>query len=225
MPSEISPSPVQRIIGSIRVGGGLLVLASVLTQIVDQATHDAFVPEEYFSYFTIQSSLMNVVTLIAAGLFALRHHHETRLLTTVRLAIFSYAIVTGSVYNLLLRGIPRTGFQGVGWPNDVLHVIIPVYIALDFVVSPGRQRLRWSALWPVIAYPLVWVGFTLIRGATTGWYPYPFLRPDGPAGWGGVITYVAGIAVFIIFLAVVGVLASRIGRTRPVAGSTTPAVE
>ena len=57
---------MQRIIGSIRVGGGLLVLASVLTQIVDQATHDAFVPEEYFSYFTIQSSLMNVVTLIAA---------------------------------------------------------------------------------------------------------------------------------------------------------------
>ena len=207
-----TPTPLRRITGVLRIAAGLLVLAAVVTQITDQLANDAFVPQEYFAYFTIESSLMNVVTLVVAGVYALRHSFDTALLTSVRMAIVTYAVVTGCVYNVLLRNIPDTGFQGIGWPNDVLHVIIPIYIAVDWLVSPGRARLGWSAIWVAVSYPLAWVAFTLIRGIATGWFPYPFLRPEGPGGWASVVMYVVGIATFIVVLAALAVLTTRGSR-------------
>ena len=209
-----TPMPLRRFTGVLRIAAGLLVLAAVVTQITDQLANDAFVPQEYFAYFTIESSLMNVVTLVVAGVFALRHSFDTALLTSVRMAIVTYAVVTGCVYNVLLRNIPDTGFQGIGWPNDVLHVIIPIYIALDWLVSPGRARLGWSAIWVAVSYPLAWVAFTLIRGISTGWFPYPFLRPEGPGGWPSVVVYVVGIASFIVILAALAIVTTRGVRRR-----------
>lgn len=209
-----TPTPLRRFTGVLRIAAGLLVLAAVVTQITDQLANDAFVPQEYFAYFTIESSLMNVVTLVVAGVFALRHSFDTALLTSVRMAIVTYAVVTGCVYNVLLRNIPDTGFQGIGWPNDVLHVIIPIYIALDWLVSPGRARLGWSAIWVAVSYPLAWVAFTLIRGIATGWFPYPFLRPEGPGGWASVVVYVVGIASFIVILAALAIVTTRGVRRR-----------
>ena len=215
----------RRATGVLRIAAGLLVLAALVTQITDQLLNDAFVPQEYFAYFTIESSMMNVVTLIVAGVYAIRHAGDTELLTAVRAAILAYAVVTGSVYNLLLRGIPDTGFQGIGWPNDVLHVIIPVFIALDWLVTPGRARLGWSAIWIVASYPIAWLAFTLLRGLATGWFPYPFLRPDGPGGWGSVAAYIIGIAAFIIALAALAVLTTRVtGRRRVDGGLQQPAL-
>lgn len=209
---EVRSEAWRRSTSLVRIAAGLLVLAAISTQITDQVINGAFVPEEYFSYFTIESSLMNIVVLVVAGLYGLRHVDDTELLTSVRMAITAYAIVTGSVYNLLLRGIPDDGFQGVGWPNDVLHVVIPIYIALDWLLTPGRTRLRWSAIWVAVSYPLAWLTFTLLRGFATGWYPYPFLRPDGPGGWGGVTAYIVGIAAFIVVLAVLAIITTRLGR-------------
>ncbi len=209
-----TPSPFRRAAGALRIAAGLLVFASISTQIVDQLVNDAFIAEEYFSYFTIQSSLMNVVVLIVAGLVALRHANDTRLLTSVRAAIVSYAVVTGAVYNALLRNIPNTGFEGIRWPNDVIHVVIPIYIAVDFLVVPGRARLDWRALWVAVSYPLVWLGFTIVRGLATGWFPYPFLQPGGPGGWGSVIAYILGITAFIVSIAAVAIAVTRYGSRR-----------
>ena len=219
-----TPTPLRRFTGVLRIAAGLLVLAAVVTQITDQLANDAFVPQEYFAYFTIESSLMNVVTLVVAGTYALRHAVDTTLLTSVRMAILTYAVVTGCVYNVLLRNIPDTGFQGIGWPNDVLHVVIPIYIAVDWLISPGRVRLGWSAIWVAVSYPLAWVAFTLIRGIATGWFPYPFLRPEGPGGWGSVVLYIVGIASFIILLAALAILSTRGIRRRVGATVAHPAL-
>ena len=209
-----TPMPLRRFTGVLRIAAGLLVLAAVVTQITDQLANDAFVPQEYFAYFTIESSMMNVVTLVVAGVYAIRHAGDTGLLTAVRAAILAYAVVTGSVYNLLLRGIPDTGFKGIGWPNDVLHVIIPIFIAIDWLIAPGRARLPWSAIRVAVSYPLAWVAFTLIRGIATGWFPYPFLRPEGPGGWASVVAYVVGIASFIVILAALAIVTTRGVRRR-----------
>ena len=80
--------------------------------------------------------------------------------------------------------------------------------------------LAWRALWTVIAFPIVWVVYTLVRGPLitdfrTGnpwWYPYPFLNPNiQPWGYGGVALYVIGIAAGILVLAA-GVI--WVGRRR-----------
>jgi len=201
---------LRRITGLLRIAAGLLVLVAITTQIVDQVVNDAFAPGEYFSYFTIQSSLANIVVLVTGGLMALRWREDTELYTAVRMSAVTYAVVTAVVYNVLLRGIPAEGFVGVQWPNEITHVWIPVVIALDWILSPGRAALAWGRLWLAIGYPLLWLAFTLVRGVLTGWYPYPFLDPDGPAGPVSVIAYIVGITLFILAVACVAIGISRI---------------
>ncbi|WP_354569486.1 Pr6Pr family membrane protein [Glaciihabitans sp. UYNi722] len=208
--------PLRRIFRVLRLALGLLILSAMITQIVDQVTHDAFKPVEYFAYFTIESSMMNVVVLLVGGLFALRMRRDTELFTSVRVAIFSYAVVTGAVYNLLLRGIPATGYAGLQWPNEIMHVWIPIFIVIDWFVVPGRARAPWRQLWLVISYPIAWLVFTMVRGAVSGWYPYPFLEPSGRGGVGSVLVYIVGIAAFIIAIASIAIGLSRIGVRRRV---------
>lgn len=209
-----APSPVRRAVGIARILAALAVFAAILTQITDQLVNDAFVPGEYFSYFTIETSLMNVVVLAVGGVLALRSGIDTELFTAVRVAIVAYAAVTGSVYAVLLRGIPQEGFIGIQWPNEVIHVWIPILIGLDWILAPGRRPVPWRRLWLVVTYPLAWVAFTLARGILTGWFPYPFLEPGAPGGWGSVAAYVLGIAAFIVGVAALAIAISRIRSRR-----------
>ena len=205
----------RKTVGVLRGAASLLVLAAIITQITDQLGAGVFVPSEYFSYFTVQSSMMNVVVLAAGAVLAFRLKRDTVLYTGVRMATVTYAVVTGVVYNLLLRGLPPRGYVGVQWPNEVEHVWIPLYILIDWLFATGRARLAWTWVWAAIAYPLAWCAYTLVRGAVSGWYPYPFIDPTGPGGWPSVGGYILGIAGFIIGLAFLAVFYSRwSGRQR-----------
>jgi hypothetical protein len=211
MTSTESATSARVTVGVLRAAAALLVLAAIATQIVDQLGAQVFVPSEYFSYFTVQSSMMNVVVLAVGAALAFRLKRDTVLYTGVRMATVAYAIVTGVVYNLLLRGLPPTGYVGVQWPNEVEHVWIPLYILIDWLFATGRARLAWRWVWAAIAYPLAWCAYTLVHGALTGWYPYPFIDPTGPGGWPSVVGYIVGIAAFIIGLAFLAILYSRWG--------------
>ncbi|HSP74980.1 MAG TPA: Pr6Pr family membrane protein [Cryobacterium sp.] len=201
---------------------GLLLFASIATQITDQLWNDAFVATEYFGYFTIQSSLMNVVVLIVGGSLALRRSLDPGLLTAVRMSVLTYAVVTGVVYNALLRNVVSDGFSGIAWPNEVLHVWAPIFIALDWVLSPGRPALAWKRLGLALVYPLAWVAYAVARGNLTGFHTYPFLDPAQPGGYVAVALYVLGIAAFITGLAAAAIAMSRL---RPRILTTEPEPE
>lgn len=215
---------LRRGLGVLNILAALWILVSITTQLVDKTVNNVFYPEEYYSYFTIQSSHMNVLVLLVGGIIALSRGVDPRWYTVVRACIVTYAVVTGVVYNLLLRDVPSSdGFVSqFTFPNEVMHVYIPLFIALEWLLMPGRSRLSWNVLAITCAYPLAWAGATMIRGSLDGWYPYPFLEPFGPAGWGGVIAYIAGIAGFIIVLGSIAVgierahsaLYARIGLDR-----------
>ena len=89
------------------------------------------------------------------------------------------------------------GWKGgaVPWANTVLHVIVPIYAAIDWIFFGDRTPVPWNRFWLVFIYPLVWRIVVLIRGATDGWVPYPFLNPS--QGYGVVALYCVGIAVAI----------------------------
>ena len=213
--TPLPATSARRTVGAIRIAGGLLVLAAMITQITDRVVNDVFVPTEYFSYFTIQSSMMNIVVLLVGGNLAFRYKRDTVIYTGVRSATVVFAVVTAGVYNVLLRGVPAEGFVGVQWPNEVEHVWIPLYILFDWLFATGRAKLAWKWVWAAIAYPLAWCAFTLVHGAATGWYPYPFIDPTGPGGWPSVGAYILGIAAFIVGLAFLAVFYSRwSGRAR-----------
>jgi hypothetical protein len=59
-----------------------------------------------------------------------------------------------------------------------------------------------------LVYPAVWTIVILIRGATDGWVPYPFLDPA--QGYGVVAIYCVGVGVSIGLLGVLVVGMSRL---------------
>ena len=195
-------------VGVLRLAAGLLVLAAIITQIADLLGAGEFVAAEYFSYFTIQSSMMNVVVLLVGGLMALRLRTDTVLYTGVRAGIVVYAVVTAAVYNVLLRNLPPEGYVGVQWPNEVEHVWIPLFLLIDWLLATGRPRLGWQWLLAIVSFPLAWCAYTLLHGAVAAWYPYPFIDPS-TSGWASVIAYIIGLAGFMVVLGALAVRWSR----------------
>jgi hypothetical protein len=211
--SREASTPARRVWGILRTIAGLTVFVAIAFQIYDKVTHDVFVPSQYFAYFTIQSGLMNVVVLLVGGWLALRWKEDPELFTATRMSVLSYSVVTGVVYNLLLRNIPSTlDYEGPTWPTEVTHVWIPLFLVVDWLLAPGRARLAWSRLWFVVVYPVAWLVFTFLRRLVDGWIPYPFLKPDGPGGLLSVGEYVIGITVFIL---AIGCAAIALSRVRP----------
>ena len=74
---------------------------------------------------------------------------------------------------------------------------MPVVLVADWLVEPPGHRASWRAGLVLLAYPLVWFVYTLIRGSAEGWYPYPFVDA-GQHGYGHVfasaVVLLAGFA-------------------------------
>ena len=198
-----SPSMYRVFLALLNFVAATAIVAAITVQITDRVLNNAFIPEQYFSYFTIQSSLGNIFVLVLAGIVGLQSVRDSGAMVALRANFVAYSIITGAVYNVLLRDLPTaagTYASPIQWPNEVTHVWIPLYFALDWVLNPHRHKLPGWTMFVGIAIPLAWFAFTLTRGELTGWYPYAFLNPGGPTGWTGVWIYAAGIGVIIIAL-------------------------
>jgi hypothetical protein len=187
----------------------------------------------FFSFFTIQSNLATAVVLAIAAIWALRRRYDTARepwgIALALTCVTTYMVVTGIVYNTLLRGIEQAPGAVVGWSNEILHVWVPVFLLVDALIGYRRRALPWRAALIVAIYPIAWALYTLVRAPYitnpgTGvpyWYPYPFLDPNVVAGgYLGVAGYVVGIAVAIVTVAF-GVVA--IGRWRGARVAASPA--
>ncbi|MFJ4172633.1 Pr6Pr family membrane protein [Microbacterium sp. NPDC089696] len=208
-----------------RLAAAALGLAAVIAQlsrtlqIATQATTPwgADLPTvggNFLSFFTIDSNLIAAVAFVLGAVWALRHRGddepEPRWLAVLLVCAGTYMIVTGIVYNTLLRGIELPQGVTVPWSNEVLHVIVPVLLLLDVLFAPRRRSLPWSTVAITAIFPLAWVAYTMIRAnlvisPATGepwWYPYPFLNPNVvPGGYLGVAGYIVGIAIAIVGVA------------------------
>ena len=177
----------------------------------------------FFSFFTVESNIAAAVVLvIGAVLLIVRPGPDSAVYALTRASVVSYMVVTGVVYNLLLRGIELPQGSTVAWSNEVLHVVAPLYLLLDWLLAPGRSPIAARKIWVVLVFPLVWTAYTLVRGpfvddqvyGNAFWYPYPFLNPFTSAnGYLSVALYVVLIAA-VIGLVAAGVLwISRRGAT------------
>lgn len=229
-------SPTWSVIWSIlRLAAAALGVAAIIAQLVrtvgraieSTTAHGGDIPTvvaNFFSFFTIQSNVLAAVVLTIGAIWALgpgrRAIVEPRWYAVLLACATTYMVVTGIVYNTLLRGIALDQGATVAWSNEVLHVVIPVVMVLDLLLAPKRRGLAWSTIWIVIVYPLVWVVYTLVRAPlitspATGnawWYPYPFLDPHNfDNGFGGVAIYIVAIAAGIL---AVGAFVVWVGRSR-----------
>lgn len=196
-------------------------LVSSVAGAIDKGRDVVTTVANFFSFFTILSNVSASIVLLLLAVRFLRRRSldvDPPALATVLAWVSTYMIVTGIVYNLLLRGLPLQP-ETVGWSNEIMHVWGPLFLLLDVLLGSGRRRLPWTAALGAAIFPVVWIVYTLVRAPlitnpTTGapfWYPYPFLNPNEGGGWGSVVVYIVVIAVVIVGLAF-GVVA--IGRAR-----------
>ncbi len=207
--------------GIVRVLGSLAIIAAIIGQGINTAAffgsngkgdnavaHSLF---NFVSFFTIESNIIAAVTFgIGAGVLLLTKGDGPAWFATLRLGAVTYMTITGLVYNLLLRGYPLPQGRTLEWANEVFHVVMPIVVLLDWLLAPGRGRLDYKKIWVVIAFPIVWCAYTLIRApfavdpslGTTPWYPYPFLDPQlSHNGYVSVAFYIIVIALVICSIA------------------------
>ncbi len=230
-----TPSRPVRIWSFVRLAGAAAILAAVVTQLsvtMDNAlnsttpwgSHIPTVAANFLSFFTIESNIWAAVMLIIAAVWSLRpvgaqdsNDPEPRWIAILLACGSTYMIVTGIVYNLLLRGIELPQGTTVVWANEVLHVVGPLILLADVLFAPRRRCLGWGVVAITAVFPIVWAVYTLVRAnliisPRTGehrWYPYPFLDPANVGGYGGVAVYIVGIAVAILAVGTGVVWASR----------------
>ena len=209
---------MRRVFGVIRVVAAGVIIAAIVGQlvysldVVPDVTHFLV---NFFSYFTILSNALAAIALLVGAYFSFTVRRDPPWFNLSLAAIVTYMATTGVVYNLLLRSITLGQGRTLAWSNEVLHLIAPIYIVLVWILSPGKSPLRWSALWAIVAFPIAWAVYTMIRGPLVGWYPYPFLDPSQPGGYGAVAVYVLGIAGFI---GLMGCAVVALSRTRLLRG-------
>lgn len=219
-----------------RLAASALAVAAIVAQLVrtleialaSETAWGAHLPTvfvNFFSFFTILSNVLAAAALAIGGIWALANRRtaspEPRWFAVFLVCASTYAIVTGVVYNTLLRGIELPQGSTVPWSNEVLHVVVPLIMLLDLLFAPRRRALGWSAVGVAAIFPIVWVAYTLIRAnlvisPSTGepwWYPYPFLNPHR-YGYGGVALWVLLIAAIIMAAAALVVWVGRRRGTR-----------
>ena len=175
----------------------------------------------FLSFFTIESNILSAVVLLIGASLLVGRQEDPRWFLVARLCVVTYMVTTGVVYNLLLRGIELPQGSTLGWSNEIMHVVVPIYLLVDWILAPGRRPVRWRAIWIVVIFPLVWSVYTLVRGplvidqvyGTDFWYPYPFMNPNvQPNGYASVAVYMLLITAVIALAGLGAIAASRTKR-------------
>lgn len=143
----------------------------------------------FFSYFTVQTNILAALVLTA---FAIKTGPEEWLVHPfVRSAVATYILMVGIIYDTVLR--PLEPMQNVAsFTNIVMHYAMPLAYLVFCLICVRKAGLRWydPLLWTI--YPLFYLGFVLVRGKMSGFYPYPFI--DAKAlGYAGVAANTAGL--------------------------------
>jgi hypothetical protein len=125
----------------------------------------------FFSYFTVES---NILVAAMALTLALRPDRDGRVWRVLRLeALFGIA-VTGLVYSTLLRGVVELhGAAAV--TNALLHYVAPLMAVIGWLLFGPRPRIDEDTLVLSLIWPALYVAYTLVHGAVSKWYPYPFI--------------------------------------------------
>jgi hypothetical protein len=157
----------------------------------------------YLGFFTVLTNLLAAICLSCA---AMQKDLSARMISFAAAAT-AYMAMVGIIYSLLLRHV----WEPQAWQKvaDVLlHDVMPVSIFLFWLLLVPKKRLNWRSPLPWLIYPLGYLGVTLLVGAATGRYPYPFVDV-GLLGYGRVSLNAVMITLAFLILSYVLVAIDR----------------
>jgi hypothetical protein len=173
-----------------RAATALIAIAAIVVQAKTLADAGVLDLVNFLSYFTIQSNIIGIAVLLV---MAIRPPGpRPAWLESVRGAATVYLTVTFVVVIFLLRNVD-VGLQ-LAWVDFTLHKLTPLVIVADWLLDPPGVRVSSRTALTWLAFPLVWLAYTMVRGPIAAWYPYPFLDPAN-GGYGTVAVTVVVILV------------------------------
>lgn len=89
-------------------------------------------------------------------------------------AVASYISIVGIVYSLFLRNVwDPQGWQAIA--DLLLHDAIPLAFVIYWFAFAPKSDIPWLDPIKWLAYPVVYIAYSLVRGAFVLWYPYWFV--------------------------------------------------
>ena len=182
-----------------RLGFALLIPVTIAIQLAHSLEQvRGFSTVNFFSYFTIESNLFAAVVFLMSAYVMWKRKKDPQL-ESLRGAAVLYMVVTGIIYNLLLRGDSLGSL--LPWVNDVIHRVFPVIMLFDWLYYRPERKFsaKEAMLW--LIYPVVYAVYTLVHGPLARhWYPYPFINA-AQHGYARVGLNCVVIAVSMVVLA------------------------
>ena len=150
----------------------------------------------FFTYFTIQSNLLAMVT---AATLALRPDRDGPLWRVARVGAVVGMTVTFVVYLVALA--PILDLSGVAFWTDLgFHIAAPLLTVGGWLLLGPWPRLDGRSCAWFVGWPVCWILYVLALGASTDWYPYPFLDV-AKHGYGRVLVNCVLVAVLLLGIA------------------------
>lgn len=193
------------------VSGSSLLLQLVLSATADNDTLSTRLIR-LVSFFTVQSNI--VVTVVSFSLL-LDPSRDGRGWRIARLLAVSCIGVTGLVYVTVLRGLVELG-PAARVADTGLHYLTPALVVVGWFLVGPRPRIDPATIGWTLAFPVLWLAYTLVRGEIADWYPYPFVDV-ATEGYAAVLLNC--LAVTLLFLAVCGLVLLADRRLRPAPNS------
>lgn len=128
------------------------------------------------SFFTIQS---NILSGIASAQLARDPYRDGPRWRVVRLAGLFGITITGIVYSTVLARVHEpTGWDQVS-TNTVFHYVVPIAMVLGWLLFGPRPRVDAQVVLFSLAWPVLYFGYVLVLGESTGWYPFVDVATHG----------------------------------------------
>jgi hypothetical protein len=190
-----------------RLLGPLVIVAALVANVVKHVHLGDFALFDTLGYFSQQSNILAVLVLLAT--LPRTAKPRPAWLEYARASVAMYLVIVTVVFWTLLGGFePDDPYR---WSTVIMHGGSCAILLADWLLEGPRKEHPLKHVWAVLLYPVVWVTVSLIRGATDGWVPYPFMDPVD--GYAPVAMVVGGIVVIGV---AIGAALFRLTRWRVV---------
>ena len=146
-------------------------------------------------FFTWMSNALVGVTSL---LLVINPGRRSTAFQVVRLSGLICLIITGVVFNVLLRSNAEMTLLETA-QDAVQHITTPILAPLLWVLFGPRGQVTWRRIGLSMIIPIAWLLVTLVRGSLIDWYPYIILDVPGQ-GWARVMALVGAILVFYLLV-------------------------
>jgi len=150
-----------------------------------------------FAFFTIDSNLIIGAVCL---LLAIRLDRTSPVFHVARLTGLVAIVITGIVFHVAIANLLELD----GWAqaaNQLQHTVVPVMSVAGWLMFGPRGHATRTYAGLALIFPVLWMIFTVSRGAAIHWYPYPFINVDD---LGYVRVAVNSVWIAVLFFAIAG---------------------